>query len=325
MADSDWPAVAGTAASSPADHRAASRSAAPRALSVRARGARFGGWLFVLPALTAYAAFVLWPIGQTIRYSFYNWDGILPGQWAGLANYQAVFTNPQLLGTLGHAGELILFFSAIPVLLGLAVAAVMRRVATRRISSTARVVLFLPQVVPLVAAGIAWNWMLSSTGVVNQILSAVGLSRLGRAWLGDFGTALPAVGVIGAWVLLGLCTVLLLTGMTKIDPTLYEAAQIDGAGPVREFFAITLPGLRNEIAVCVTVTVIAALSAFDIVFISTHGGPGNTTMVPGLEIYQLAFFNREIGLASALAFVLMVLVLICILPVQLLSRRTGQS
>ncbi len=279
----------------------------------------------MLPALTAYAAFVLWPISQTIRYSFYRWDGILPGQWIGLANYQAVFTNPQLLGTLGHAAQLILFFSAIPVLLGLAVAAVMRRVATRRISSTARVVLFLPQVVPLVAAGIAWNWMLSSSGVVNQILSAVGLSGLGRAWLGDFSTALPAVGVIGAWVLLGLCTVLLLTGMTKIDRTLYEAAQIDGAGPVREFFAITLPSLRNEIAVCVTVTVIAALSAFDIVFISTHGGPGNSTMVPGLEIYQLAFFNREIGLASALAFVLMVLVLICILPVQLLSRRSGQS
>jgi raffinose/stachyose/melibiose transport system permease protein len=325
MAHSDSPAVPGDTASSPRYYRAARRRAVPRALFPTARGARLGGWLFVLPALTAYAAFVLWPISQTIRYSFYRWDGILPGQWAGLANYQAVFTDPQLLGTLGHAGELILFFSAIPVLLGLAVAAVMRRIATRRITSAARVVLFLPQVVPLVAAGIAWNWMLSSTGVVNQILSAVGLSGLGRAWLGDFGTALPAVGVIGAWVLLGLCTVLLLTGMTKIDRALYEAAQIDGAGPLREFFAITLPSLRNEIAVCVTVTVIAALSAFDIVFISTHGGPGNSTMVPGLEIYQLAFFNRELGLASALALVLMALVLICILPVQLLSRRSGQS
>jgi raffinose/stachyose/melibiose transport system permease protein len=325
MAHNEWPAMAGTKASSPARYYAGSRRAVPRALVARARGARLGGWLFVLPALAAYAAFVLWPISQTIRYSFYRWDGILPGRWAGLANYRTVFTDPQLLGTLEHAGELILFFGGIPVVLGLAVAAVMRRVASRLISSAARVVLFLPQVVPLVAAGIAWNWMLSSSGVINQILSAAGLPGWRRAWLGDFGTALPAVGVIGAWVLLGLCTVLLLTGMSKIDRTLYEAAQIDGAGPVREFFAITLPSLRNEIAVCVTVTVIAALSAFDIVFISTHGGPGDTTMVPGLEIYQLAFFNREMGLASALALVLMVLVLICVLPVQLLSRRTGQS
>jgi raffinose/stachyose/melibiose transport system permease protein len=109
--------------------------------------------------------------------------------------------------------------------------------------------------------------------------------------------------------------------MAKIDQTLYEAAQIDGAGPVREFLAITLPGLRQEIGVCVTVTVIAALSAFDIVYISTRGGPGTQTMVPGLEIYQLAFFNRQVGLASALAVVLMLLVLVCILPIQLLARR----
>ena len=117
-------------------------------------------------------------------------------------------------------------------MLGLAVATVMQRVASRRISSTARAVLFLPQVVPLVAAGIAWSWVLSSSGVVNQVLKGIGLGGVTRPWLGDFGTALPAVGVIGAWVLLGLCTVLLLAGMSKIDPTLYEAAQIDGAcGP----------------------------------------------------------------------------------------------
>jgi raffinose/stachyose/melibiose transport system permease protein len=197
----------------------------------------------------------------------------------------------------------------------------MRRVASRRVSTVARAVLFLPQVVPLVAAGIAWSWVLSSTGVVNQALRAVGLGGVTRAWLGDFGTALPAVGVIGAWVLLGLCTVLLLAGMSKIDPTLYEAAQLDGAGPVREFVSITLPSLRQEIGVCVTVTVIAALSAFDIVYISTRGGPGTQTMVPGLEIYQLAFFNREVGLASALAVVLMMLVLVCILPIQWLTRK----
>jgi raffinose/stachyose/melibiose transport system permease protein len=278
------------------------------------------GWLFVLPALSAYAVFVLWPVIQTFKYSLYQWDGVLPARWVGLANFKTVFTDSELTGVLKHAFELMIFFSAIPVLLGLLVATVMRRIASRRVSSTARAVLFLPQVVPLVAAGIAWNWVLSSTGVVNQGLELVGLGGVTRAWLGDFGTALPAVGVIGAWVLLGLCTVLLLAGMSKIDPTLYEAAQLDGAGPIREFFAVTLPSLRQEIAVCVTITVIAALSAFDIVYIATRGGPGNQTMVPGLEIYQLAFFNRQVGLASALAVVLMLLVLICILPIQWLAR-----
>ena len=292
-----------------------------RALLDRVRDGRVSGWLFVLPALAAYAVFVLWPLVQTFKYSLYQWDGVLPAKWVGLANFRTVFTDHELLSILGHAFQLMIFFSAIPVLLGLAVATVIRRVASRRIGSVARAVLFLPQVVPLVAAGIAWSWLLSTDGVVNQFLSAVGLGGVTRAWLGDFGTALPAVGVIGAWVLLGLCTVLLSAGMAKIDQTLYEAAQIDGAGPLKEFLVITLPGLRQEIAVCVTVTVIAALSAFDIVYISTRGGPGTQTMVPGLEIYQLAFFNRQVGLASALAVVLMLLVLACILPIQWLARR----
>jgi raffinose/stachyose/melibiose transport system permease protein len=274
-----------------------------------------------VPAIATYGVFVLWPLLQTFRYSLYQWDGVLPAKWIGFANFRTVFTDHQLLSILGHAFQLMIFFSAIPVLLGLAVATVIRRVASRRIGSVARAVLFLPQVVPLVAAGIAWSWILSTNGVANQFLSAVGLGSVTRAWLGDFGTALPAVGVIGAWVLLGLCTVLLSAGMAKIDQTLYEAAQIDGAGPVREFLTITLPGLRQEIAVCVTVTVIAALSAFDIVYISTRGGPGTQTMVPGLEIYQLAFFNRQVGLASALAVVLMLLVLVCILPIQWFARR----
>jgi raffinose/stachyose/melibiose transport system permease protein len=302
-------------------HRTGRTEKMSRTLQVRVRDIRVRGWLFVLPALVAYGAFVLWPVVQTFKYSLYQWDGVLPARWVGLANFKTVFTDPELTAVLKHAFELMIFFSLIPVVLGLVVATVMNRIASRRVGGAARAVLFLPQVVPLVAAGIAWNWVLSSTGVVNQGLRLVGLGGVTRAWLGDFGTALPAVGVIGAWVLLGLCTVLLLAGMSKIDPALYEAAQLDGAGPVREFFSITLPSLRQEIGVCVTITVIAALSAFDIVYIATRGGPGNQTMVPGLEIYQLAFFNRQVGVASALAVVLMLLVLLCILPIQWLTRK----
>ena len=172
----------------------------------------------------------------------------------------------------------------------------------------------------LVAAGIAWKWVLSSSGVANQVLSAFGLDDVTRAWLGDFDTALPAVGIIGAWVLIGLCTVLLLTGMSKIDIALYESARLDGAGSLQEFRSITLPSLRQEIGVCITVTVIAALASFDIVYIATGGGPGGSTAVPGLEIYQLAFAARQVGLASALAVVLFILVLACVLPIQRLAR-----
>lgn len=297
------------------------RSSRRRAAAAKARSARgWTGWLFVVPALAFYVVFVLSPIALTAQYSLYQWDGIGPSTWVGLANYKRVFTDPDLFDSLVNAFKLIVFFSAIPVVLGLAIAATIRRIAASRLALVGRTVLFLPQVIPLVAAGIAWSWLLSSTGVINQLLSLLGVGEVTRAWLGDFSTALPAVGMIGAWVLLGLCTLLLLAGMSKIDPTLYEAARLDGAGAWREFVSITVPSLRQEIAVCATVTVIAALASFDIIYISTQGGPGNATMVPGLQIYYLAFSEREVGMASALAMVLMVLVIACALPIQWFTR-----
>ncbi|WP_249998678.1 carbohydrate ABC transporter permease [Actinoplanes sp. M2I2] len=293
-----------------------------RAARARRPGAAWLGWLFALPAVLMYATFVLRPLLLTVQYSLYDWNGIGASTWVGLDNYRRLLTDPELSATILHAFELILFFSLIPVLLGLFVAATIRGIAESRLATVARTVLFLPQIIPLVAAGIMWSWLLSSTGLANELLSAVGLDSLTRAWLGDFGTALPAVGIIGAWVLVGLCTLLLLAGMSKIDPALYEAARLDGAGPVREFRSITLPSLRQEIGVCVTVTVIAALASFDIVYIATQGGPGNATMVPGLEIYYLAFSEREVGMASALAVALVVLVLVCVLPIQRLTRES---
>jgi len=282
------------------------------------------GWLFVTPALGFYAVFVLQPMLLTVQYSLYRWDGVGPATWVGLSNYLTVLSEPRLLETLFNAFRLVLFFSLAPVTLGLVTASVIYRVATGRLGAVSRSVLFLPQVIPLVAAGIIWGRLLSLSGLINQALTAIGLGDITRAWLGDFDTALPAVGLIGIWVLLGFCTVLLLTGMTKIDSALYESARLDGAGWFEEFRAITVPSLRYEIGVCVTVTIIAALAAFDIVYVATGGGPGNATAVPGIQIYILAFLERQVGLASALAVVLVILVLLVILPIQRLSRGDAQ-
>ena len=280
------------------------------------------GWLFAMPALLMYAVFVLIPFVLSVKYSFYRWNGIGPMTWVGTRNYETVLEVPDLLGTISNAFRLVVYFSFIPVTLGLAVASVMHRVASGRLGAIARTVLFLPQVIPLVAAGIIWGWLLALPGLINQMLRAVGLGVYTRAWLGDFDWALPAVGLIGIWVLLGFCTVLLWTGMTRLDPALYESARIDGASWFTEFVKITVPLLRHEIGVCLTVTVIAALAAFDIVYVSTAGGPGNSTAVPGIQIYILAFTQQRIGLASALAVMLMGLVLIVVIPLQRLSRET---
>ena len=290
----------------------------------KVRRETFVGWLFVLPALVMYALFVLTPLVLTVKYSFYKWNGVTPAIWVGLKNYLTIFQVPDLIGTIYNAFWLVVWFSFIPVGLGLVVASVIHRVAAGRFGAIARTVLFLPQVIPLVAAGIIWGWLLALPGLINQIFKAVGLGAITRAWLGDFHWALPAVGVIGIWVLLGFCIVLLQTGMAKIDSALYESARIDGASWFKEFVGITVPLLRNEIGVCLTVTVIAALAAFDIVYVATAGGPGNATAVPGIQIYVLAFAQRSVGLASALAVLLMILVVVVIIPIQWLTRERAQ-
>ncbi len=181
-----------------------------------------------------------------------------------------------------------MFFSVIPISVGLVLANLpanaMRQGA---FASASRTILFLPQIVPLVAAGIAWSWMCMRSPARSTLSSSRSDSdSLSRSWLADFATALPAVGLIGSWVLTGLCTVLLLTGMGKIDGSLYEAVRLDGAGWFRGSSS------RSPCRVCgrrsrcsPTITVIAALSTFDIIYTTTKGGPGTTTLVPGISIF----------------------------------------
>ncbi|WP_432824480.1 carbohydrate ABC transporter permease [Dactylosporangium sp. CA-092794] len=276
--------------------------------------------VWIAPAFAFYAAFVLYPLGQSVQYSFYDWDGIGAATPAGLGNWRSIFTRPELLDSIGHALVLIVFYSVIPVGFGLLAASLIRELRPGPFTTVARTLLFIPQVLPLVAAGVAWGWMYSADGVVNQVLRLLGLGRWTRAWLGDFTFALPAVGVVGIWVMLGFCTVLLLAGIGRIDPALFEAARLDGAGRWHQFRAVTLPGLRQELVVCTTFTTIAALASFDVIQVSTNGGPGYQTMVPGVAIYRLTFLDQHVGQASALAVFLTVLIVAVIAPIQRLGR-----
>lgn len=280
--------------------------------------------LFLTPALLFYGVFELWPIIQTIWYSLYEWNGIDASTFVGLQNYATVFTDPDLYGSILHSFILILFFSVIPIALGLVIAALIKEIKSKTASTFAQVCLFLPRVIPGAAAAVAWTWMLADKGTVNQMLRAIGLGDLAHVWLGDQSTALAAVGVIGFWLQLGFCIVLLLSGMGSIDQSLYEAASLDGAGWWRQLFSITIPGLRGQIGVCLTMTIVAALASFDVVYMSTQGGPGRSTMVPGVAVYRLAFTEQSVGLASALAVALMILVLLVVGPLQrLVNGKRG--
>lgn len=272
---------------------------------------RWSSLLYLAPAALFYGACILFPWGQSIWMSFWEWDGIGPSTWAGVSNYVEVFRNEELRKALLNGLGFIGFYTIIPVALGLVLAAVIAARGNRR-SGFVRTVLFLPQILPLVAVGAIWRYMYAAEGPINQVLDAVGLGDIARAWLGDFTFAYPAVGLIGTWVTTGLCMMLLLSGIQKIDPSLYEAAALDRAGTWQRFLHVTVPGVRTEIIVAATVTMISALASFDVVYATTGGGPGAQTLVPGVLIYRLVFTSNQVGLAAALATVLSALILIII-------------
>ena len=281
------------------------------------------GYLYVLPALALYGVFLLLPLGQSVWLSLLHWDGLTVATWAGLGNYRDLFTDPTLRAPFGHALLLLCFYAALPVVVGLLLAAALTRFRVRGMTFF-RTVLFLPQVLAMVVVGVAWRSILAPDGLLNDALRLVGLDTLTRSWLGEESWALPAVGVVGTWVETGLCLVLFLAGAQRIPRELYEAARLDGAGALREFRAVTLPGLRPQIAVALTLTIVAGLRNFDLVYVTTAGGPGNATSVPAYEVYHRAFEIGDVGSAAALGVGLTVLIFaLSVLVARLVEGRSA--
>ncbi len=322
----DGSAVGGSAADvraargrgSEASSRRPRRAGRPSAVA-RSRATPF---LFLLPAFAVYAAFALYPLGRAAQFSLFEWRGFGSSTFVGLDNYVDLAGDAAFRAAIGNALVLIVFYAVIPLVVGLVLAAILRRGQVRGMGFF-RTVIFLPQVIALVVVAVAWRQIYSPVGPLNELLRAVGLDGLTRGWLGDPGTALASVGFIGTWVEMGLVMLLLLSGMSRIPQELFEAARLDGAGPVREFFAIILPAVRGEITVALVLTIIAALKTFDLVYMTTSGGPGNSTTVPSYEVYFRAFDLREVGSASAVAIVLTVLIFVINVGVTRIGERAS--
>ena len=266
------------------------------------------GYLYLLPAAVVFGAFVLVPLGHAFWLSLFEWDGITAGTWVGLDNYGDVVSDPALRSAFAHALVLIVFYALLPVAIGLLLAGLLARVRVRGLAFF-RTILFLPQVIAMVVVAVMWRMIYDpQNGALNEGLRALGLGSLAQSWLGDFDVALPAIGLVGTWVYFGLAMVLLTAGVQKIPPSLYDAARVDGAGMVREFFAVTLPALRGEIAVALTLTTIYALRNFDLVYITTKGGPGEATSVPAFQVYSRAFESGQVGSAAAVGLCLTALI-----------------
>ena len=307
--------TSGTRASTPASRGPGRSWSRPPG---KGREPRWTPYLLILPGWTLYALVVLVPLGATVLISFFRWDGVSAAEWAGLTNYLQL-GQPALREALVHAVVLVVFFSFLPILIGLVLAAILASVKIRGIA-VFQTVLFLPQVLASVVVALAWRWIYAPDGPLNGFLGLIGLGDWARGWLGSFDFALPAIGIVGTWVATGLTLVLFLAGIARIPSELYDAARVDGASSIREFISITVPLLRPEIAVALVLTLIRSLRSFDLVYNLTQGGPGHATTVPAYEVYRRAFLTGEVGLASALAVGLTAI----ILAVSLIALRAVQ-
>lgn len=282
------------------------------------------GYVFLLPTVAFIAALVVEPFIKAVEYSLEAWDGVGPAHYVGLTNYKLLWTDPVERESLIHLAILFLFYAVIPTAAGLVLAGVVRRARQRRGMSFFRIAFFMPQVIVTVVAAIVWTWLLAPSGQAsfNGLLHAIGLGpAVGQPWLGQFNTALLAVGLIAVWLDFGLCFVLFLAGIQRISPDLYDAARIDGAGLVREFLFITVPQLRREIGAALTISVVAALQSFTLIYQATNGGPGYATIVPGLLVYRDGFQLGEVGVASALGIAMTVVIFALTFGIRALIER----
>jgi len=283
---------------------------------------RFKGWIYLAPGLIIYLVFVFYPLLETIRTSFYQWDGFSTNRsFVGLSNYLRLFQDQQFFQAIQNNIIFIVFYSIIPIIIGLFLASLLGRKPIPGLTFF-RTVLFLPQILSMVVVGVTWRWIFNPTfGLLNMTLKTIGLDSLAKAWLGDFGWALPAVGLIGTWVQYGFCMILFLAGMQRIPGEYFEAAQLDGASEFKQLLFITLPSLRPELSVALMTTIIAALRVFDLIYVTTRGGPGDSTLVTGFLVYRAAFQQNKIGYAAALATIMTVIIFGISMIIQHLQKR----
>ena len=275
---------------------------------------RRGYYLYLIPGALGFLAIVLVPQIANFVISFTTWKGVGLPRWVGLMNYQRLVVDEQFWGSMQHTLLLIISMTIIPVLIGLVLAALLfdyvREEFSERMSSLFRAGFYLPQILPVTTAGVLWGWILNPLGVVNTIFKSIGLAPLAQNWIGDATWALSSVSLMIVWIQVGYCLVVFMAGLSRIDPALYEAAELDGAGWWQRLVSITVPMLAPEIFVVVLTTLIAALKVFAPVFVLTAGGPDNATLVPSYLTYYHFFTTQRVGYAAAIAVVQTILTIV---------------
>jgi ABC-type sugar transport system permease subunit len=278
------------------------------------------GLLYAAPAVALVGMFVGYPFGSILYHAFTRWDGIAPAQWVGLHNFRVLWQDPLFLRSLRNNA---LFAISVPVqmVVPLLVAYVIhRRVPGWRLF---RATVFLPAVYATVVIGILCYTVFQLNGPLNSTLGSLGLGSLRHEWLANASTSIPLILLVVIWTNFGYNVLLYLAGMSAIDPSLEEAARLDGASWLRVLRHVIVPDLRRVMEIVLVVNTITAFAfMFTYIFTITNGGPGYDTYVSEFYIYNQAFTNQNMGYAAAIGVMLVLIVLgIGLLQIRALTRK----
>lgn len=287
--------------------------------------------LYLLPGGLAFLAVIVVPFLMNTGVSFTDWQGVGDANWIGLDNYRRLAEDSAFWESFRHSLAMVVAMAVIPTTVGLVLAAALFDFVGKHFGSRWAAVLracfYLPQVLPIAVAGIVWSWVLAPEGgTANELLAAVGLESLQQDWLGDPDIAMYSVMAVMVWVQLGFPLVIFMAGLGRVDPALYEAAELDGASWWRRFWHVTLPQIRPEIYVVMLWCTIAALKVFGAVYVLTKGGPGGATNVPSYFSFQNFFEKTQVGYGSAVATVLTLIIMaLAIVALRLQTRAEDEA
>jgi raffinose/stachyose/melibiose transport system permease protein len=297
------------------------------------RGRRSRQWLgylpYLLPGLVAFTVVILIPFGMNVFYSLHKWKGgNAPMRWYGLGNYSDLLHDEKFWTSFQNSVWMIVAMVVVPTLIGLILAAVLFDVLGKRfgprVASVLRATYYLPQILPVAVAGVLWNWILNAqTGAINEILRSLGVENPPN-WLGDTTTALPSVMLVLIWIQIGYPVVIFMSALQRVDPELYEAAELDGAGWGHRFRAITIPQIKPETFVITLTCTVAALKVFGPIYVLTRGGPESSTLVPSYYSYLNFFDKSKVGYGAAIANVLTLLIIVVAVVIMVLQARSAR-
>jgi raffinose/stachyose/melibiose transport system permease protein len=274
-----------------------------------------GFWWYLVPGFVMLTGIILVPLAWNVYLSFTSYRGIRPPIWIGLTNWNALIHDQVFWQSFSNSVAMIIAMVVIPTLVGLVLAAMLFDLIGKKfgggLASFLRATYYLPQILPVVIAAIVIGWIMRpENGALNIFLKTVGLGSLQQNWLGNPHTALISIMVIMVWVQLGYPVVIFMAALQRVDPELYEAAELDGANWFQRFRSITVSIIRPEIYVVSLTCTIAALKVFGPIYTLTRGGPGTSTIVPSYYSYSQFFQTQQVGYGATISTALTVLIVI---------------